>query len=137
MIAGLTLEQIAQLVHAQYLHIGENTTFGYGRFRIAQIGPAPFACQRSVSLRDFALEARCLDPAAARYELVPGSAGRLVQSVRVGNYLPQPPTRIVITAGDRPRTLFIPHREDCVLQRSVHNFLAPILDQVLESSSLA
>ena len=136
-MAGLSPRQISQLVLAQYLHIGENTTFGHGRFRIAQLGPDPFGWKRSVSLRELALESRYLDPAAAMFELPPGTAGRLVQAIRAGTYEPQSATRITINTGDRSRTLSVPHREDRALQRSVHTFLAPVLDHVLEASSLA
>jgi CRISPR-associated endonuclease Cas1 len=136
-ISGLTPRQVAQLVVAQYLHVGENTSFGHGRFRIAQLGPDPFAWKRAVSLRELAFEPRHLDQAAAKFDLPPGTAGQLLQSIRAGSYQPQPCTRLTISTGDRSRTLSIPHREDRALQRAVHAFLAPVLDHVLEASSLA
>ncbi|MCA9000100.1 MAG: CRISPR-associated endonuclease Cas1 [Planctomycetaceae bacterium] len=136
-ISGLSPMQIGQLVHAQYLHIGENTRFGHGRFRIAQLGPDPFACRRTVSLRELAFEPRHLDSAAEQYQLPPGRAGELVTAIRSAKYQPRQVNRIVIPSGQGTRQLAIPHVEDRVLQRAVHSFLAPTLDQVLEASSLA
>ncbi|MCA9065514.1 MAG: CRISPR-associated endonuclease Cas1, partial [Planctomycetaceae bacterium] len=136
-LTGLNPQQMAQLVLTQYLHIGENTRFGHGRFRIAQLGADPFGWKRSVSLRELALDPRHVDPAVAQFELDAGTASQLVQAIRMGSYQPQPCTRISVTTGDRDRTLAIPCREDRVLQRAVHTFLAPVLDRVLEAGSLA
>ncbi len=136
-LSGLSAHQIALLVQAQYLHVGENTRFGHGRFRIAQLGPDPFAAQRLVSLRQLAFHSKYLDAAAQKHELSPGRAGQLAQDVQAGSYKPQEPTRLTIKSGSRQRILTIPHPEDRVLQRAVHTFLAPTLDRVLEKSSLA
>lgn len=136
-LTGLSPAQVVHLVYSQYVHVGENTRFGHGRFRIAQLGLDPFACRRTISLRDLAFGPRFLDAAADRYGLEPGIARELARTIAAGTYEPRPPFRITIPSGSRERVLAIPHAQDRTLQRAVLDFLGPTLDRVLEASSLA
>lgn len=136
-LTGLTRQQVTHLVYGQYLHVGENTRFGLGRYRISQLGHDPFYCPRSVSLRDLAFGPRFLDTAAERYGLEPGRASELARSIAAGTYEPKQPFRITIPSGTRERVLAIPHPQDRTLQRAVLDFIGPTLDRVLEASSIA
>lgn len=136
-LTGLTREQVTHLVYAQYLHVGENTHFGHGRFRIIQLGNDPFPCQRAISLRDLAFGPRFLDTASDRYGLEPGRAREMSRSIAAGSYEPREPFRIKIASGARERVLSIPHPQDRTLQRAVLDFIGPTLDRALEASSIA
>ncbi len=126
------------LVCGQYVGAGESTRFGFGRYRIGELGPDPYACRRALGLVELAFESPSLDRAAERYGLESGQVGRSVCDVREGRYAPVSPARFTIEPKHgRPRTLAIPAREDRALQRAVLETLAPALDLLFEESSLA
>ena len=132
-----TRHDLETLVWGQYAGVGESTRFGHGRYRIAQLGHDPYACPRSVGLRELAFNSEFLDLAAERYDLEPGRAGELARTIRAGRYDPQPASVVHIGTGAKQRQLAIPHREDRVLQRAVLELIGPALDPLFESSSLA
>ncbi len=49
-LRGLRPEHAATLVLGQYVRAGQSTKFGFGRYRVAELGPDPAACPRAVSL---------------------------------------------------------------------------------------
>jgi CRISPR-associated protein Cas1 len=124
------------LVLGQYVRVGMSTRFGFGCYRIEELGPAPFRAQRSASLLDLALTDRRVDKLAALAELPAGVASRQVRAIRQGTYQPRPSVRLII-GGEHPRVLSIPAPEDRVLQRAVLDTIAPALDLFFEESSMA
>ena len=136
-LTDLTPEEIEDLVLGQYVGVGESTRFGFGRYRIAQLGPDPFPCRRAVSLLDLAFNARSLDEASHRYELDAGVVQPLAREAEAGTYTPSPPVKVTIRTGAKERELRIPVAADRALQRCVHELLAPALDLFFEESSLA
>ena len=126
-----------RLVWGQYVAVGDNTRFGFGRYRIGELGPDPAPCPRSVGLIRLALRPASIDQAAERYGVDSGVCAELVRRVERGVYQSQPYQRVTIQSGSRTRELSIPAKPDRVLQRAVHDLLAPALDLLFEESSLA
>jgi CRISPR-associated endonuclease Cas1 len=124
------------LVLGQYVRVGMSTRFGFGCYRIEELGPAPFRAQRSASLLDLAITDRRVDKLAALAELPAGVASRQVRAIRQGTYQPRPSVRLIV-GGEHPRVLSIPAPEDRVLQRAVLDTIAPALDLFFEESSMA
>ncbi|MBC7819071.1 MAG: CRISPR system precrRNA processing endoribonuclease RAMP protein Cas6, partial [Planctomycetaceae bacterium] len=136
-IAGVPIEFIPALVWGQYVGVGESTRFGFGRYRIVELGPEPFACPRSTELLDVALSSARLDRAAERYQLEPGAVSQAAQQVQRRTYAPQPPYQFELRESDRSRVLNIPQAVDRALQSAVCDWLAPVLEGFFEESSLA
>ncbi len=136
-IENLSPSEIETLIWGQYVGVGENTRFGHGHYRVAQLGSDPYSCPRSSGLRELAFGPQFLDAAAERYDLEPGRAGQLLRQIRAGTYTPQPPVQVILRTADKERILAIPKREDRTLQRAVLDFIGPALDKLFESSSLA
>lgn len=136
-IEGASHADIERLVWGQYVAVGDNTRFGFGRYRIVELGADPFRCERSVGLTHLALKPAAIDQAAERYGVDSGACAELVRRVNRGVYQSEPYHRVTITSGSRSRELSIPAKTDRVLQRAVHELLAPALDLLFEESSLA
>jgi len=124
------------LVLGQYLRVGGNTRFGFGAYRIEELGPSPYRVERSVSLLDLALEHPALDRYSAQMDVASGRTRHLVASIRDGTYQPRSAARVIL-GGDHPRILSIPAGEDRVLQRAVLETIAPAIDLFFEESSTA
>jgi CRISP-associated protein Cas1 len=124
------------LVLGQFLRVGGQTRFGFGCYRIEELGPAPFRAQRSMSLVELAITDRRVDRLASLAEVPSGVVSRQIRAIRQGTYQPRPPVRVIIGA-DNPRVLSIPAPEDRVLQRAVLDTIAPALDLFFEESSMA
>jgi group II intron reverse transcriptase/maturase/CRISPR-associated endonuclease Cas1 len=137
-LSDLKLADIRTLVWGQYVRIGESTRFGFGRYRINELGPEPFACRRAVSLLSLVANHPSIDESASRWELAGGEAREAARSLEAGDYAPQPHFRVEIPKpnGDT-RVLSIPSRLDRVLQRGLLEVLGPALDLFLEESSVA
>lgn len=130
----------AILVLAQYARVGEKTRFGFGAFRIEELGPNPFACPRSTSLLELALRSTRLNAIAEEYQLESGRMSALAGDVLAGRYQPGAPRKILIRTereDETPRLLCVPSREDRALQTAVLRQIAPALDLFFEESSLA
>jgi len=128
----------AALVWGQYARMGKNGRFGFGAYRIEELGPEPFASRRSEGLLELALRPAALDRAAGSAELPSGELGTAARHLIEGVYEPQPPTRFRIRSGDGSfRDLSVPPLVDRTLQRLVLDLLGPGLDQFFETSSLA
>lgn len=128
---------IPTLVWGQYVGVGGNTRFGFGRYRIAELGPDPTACHRSSSLLSLAFRPPHPDAAAARYHLESGVLSERIRGVLSDNWHPDPLSVIPIQQGEKQRLLTVPSRIDRALQRCVVELLTPAIDRLLESSSFA
>lgn len=127
----------AALVWGQYARVGKNTSFGFGDYRIEELGPNPYACQRASSLLELAWKAPQRDAIAHRSGLEPGELQHSIDRIRSGEYQPDPCQRLVIGPEEKRRELRIPSRRDRALQRLVLETIGAGLDQLFESSSFA
>lgn len=134
----VTPEAAGVLVWGQYVRIGEKTRFGFGRYRIEDLGPEPYACQRAAGLLELAARSPRLDQVSAEADLESGVLQQAMAELLAGRLEPQPHTRVEITsAAGKTRTLAIPSRRDRALQRVLLDQIAPALDLFFEESSLA
>ncbi|MEI7701157.1 MAG: CRISPR-associated endonuclease Cas1 [Planctomycetia bacterium] len=127
----------AALVWGQYARLGKNTSFGFGRYRIAELGPEPFACDRAVPLLETAWRHHSLDSVSAKAQLDAGVLGHAIEEIRSGCYQPQPHATVSIGSGEKVRMLKIPSRRDRALQRLVLEGIGPGIDHFFEHSSFA
>jgi len=126
------------LVWSQYVHVGETTRFGFGSFRLEELGPNPYPCERSDSLLDLAVSSTSLDHAALHSGLDPAQARHLARQVVDSRYEPLPRHDMWLEeAGKEPRRLSIPAAQDRALQRAVLEMISPGLDDLFEVSSFA
>lgn len=130
------------LVWGQYARVGENTRFGFGEYRIAELGPHPCPSPRSRSLLEWSLaSSEDEDPLSATAE-VSGLASGALHHARAraldGSYEPEPHTQLMLAPGTpKERWLSIPRPVDRALQRAVLHRLAPALDCMFETSAFA
>jgi len=128
----------AALVWGQYARLGKNLHFGFGAYRIEELGPDPYACRRAVGLTELALRSPSLDQLAEQAGLPSGELRAAADAVLRGEYQPAPPTTLTITDRDGDaRQLAVPRPRDRALQRLVLERLGPALDKFFEVSSLA
>lgn len=137
-LGGVPPEWAELLVLGQYARLGENTRFGFGAYRLAELGDDPFACPRAHSLAELAFLGPGLDRAAEQYGVPSGVVQVAARQVREGTYEPGPPLRIPWEKepGEQ-RYLSVPQPVDRALQRVVLDEIAPALDLLFEESSLA
>ncbi len=128
---------VPTLVWGQYIGVGANTRFGFGRYHIEELGPDPSACRRSTGLTELAFRHPAADNIAARYDIESGRLSEKIRELHSGTYEPDEPQDVWIDQGKRRRLLSIPPRLDRALQRCVNDLLAPAIDGFLENSSLA
>jgi CRISPR-associated endonuclease Cas1 len=134
---GVSERVAAALVLGQFVHIGGALNFGFGRYRIEELGAPSYPCSRWKSLAELALGETQLDLLAAEMELPSGILEAAARAIRNSSFQPEPHTRLVIQPDSRKRTLSIPSRRDRALQRGIHQFLAQAVDRLLEDSSIA
>jgi CRISPR-associated protein Cas1 len=128
----------AALVWGQYTRLGRNLHFGFGRYRIEELGDDPTACARAVPLLAICLPDDALVQAASVSQADPAATLRAAESLRAGTYRPAPGQVAQIVTGDGDtRTLCIPARVDRALQRALLARLGPPLDRLFETSSFA
>lgn len=124
------------LVWGQYVRAGLNTRFGFGSFRITELGPMMYPCRRAQSLLDLALRRVMLD--GADPDVPVGVLNHRADQLREGSYQPTTPMLVDLPDGDgSTRRLAIPSPEDRALQRAVLHALTPGLDVFLEDTSFA
>ena len=128
---------LSVLVTGQYTGAGNNTGFGFGRYRIEELGPDATACDRSISLTELAFRYPAADNVAVRYHLESGRLSEQIREIHAGRYVPSDYHHVWIDQGPKRRQLSIPSRLDRGLQRCVNDLLAPAIDRFLESSSFA
>ena len=128
----------AALVWGQYARLGKNLHFGFGAYRIEELGPDPYPCRRTVGLIELALRSPTLDRLAEQAGLPSGELRAAAETVLKGQYEPAAPTTFQITDRDgAARRLAVPPPRDRALQRLVLERLGPALDKFFEVSSLA
>ncbi len=134
------LEKLA-LVLGQYCRVGEGTRFGFGHYRITELGPDRYRVQRSQSLVERAigeLTAAQSEKIATKLNLGSGILTAALQQVRCGQYDCQPHYRVRIPKHDDGfRVLSIPTARDRATQQAVLPVLADGIDGFLESSAMA
>jgi CRISPR-associated endonuclease Cas1 len=128
----------AALVWGQYARLGKDTHFGFGVYRIEELGPDPYGCPRGASLLELALERPALDRAAADTGLPSGRVRAAAADAVAGEHAPEPPVcRCIASHDGTERILAVPAPVDRALQRAVLEQLAPALDRFFETSSFA
>jgi CRISPR-associated protein Cas1 len=126
------------LVWGQYARIGRNLHFGFGRYRIEELGADPTECRRSRSLLDLCLTPTAVTRAAGEHNLPLEKFRESAEQLRTANYQPGRPSRVVLHDPDgEPRTLLIPPVQDRALQRLILERLGPAVDRLFETSSFA
>ena len=129
---------LAALLWGQYAHVGKNLHFGFGRYRIEELGPDPTECPRARPLLDLCLSPMAIARAATEHELEPEAFRRSAEELRAGTYQPGPAHRLVLRSTDgEPRELHVPPIADRALQRLILARLGPALDRLFETSSFA
>ncbi|HMN95894.1 MAG TPA: CRISPR-associated endonuclease Cas1 [Phycisphaerales bacterium] len=132
---------VRALVLGQYVHVGQNSRFGFGGYRIEEVGADPFECARAVGLLELALRSSDVERAAELYDLPSGGLQKLRSAAAAGRHRAGPCVRVAIAKAeglDAPvRMLAIPPAPDRVLQKALHAALAPALDRFFEDSSIA
>jgi len=137
-LCKLSESQRACLVMGQYVRAGENTRFGFGDYRISELGVDPFAIERTSSLIDIALDSVDANRIAEEMGLESGLLSQALSRVRDGVYRCGAHFQIEIPkpSGGK-RTLSIPSPLDRAVQRVVLPVLTEGIDGFLESSSVA
>ncbi len=126
------------LVLGQYIRVGESARFGFGAYRIAELGEDKFACRRAQSLAELAFEPARVDAQAVEHSLAAGVLTLAAENAKRARHAPLAPIRFEIQEDDgRSRALSLPQPVDLALQRLVADLLAPSLDGFFEASSLA
>jgi len=129
---------LAALVWAQHARLGKNLHFGFGRYRIEELGPDRTECPRAAGLLEIALGHVRAIAMAQDQELETIRFCLAAEGVRSGTYQPSPPQRVVLrTPGGGERELQIPPRQDRALQRLLLARLGPAFDKLFETSSYA
>lgn len=129
---------LAALVWGQYTRVGRNLHFGFGRYRIEELGPDATDCRRAVPLLDLALAPSRVAAVAAEHDLHPEQFRTFADDLRAGTYRPDRPNRVVIRDSDGgTRELHVPSRRDRALQRLLLARLGPACDKLFETSSFA
>ncbi len=134
---GLSTRELMQLILGQFVHVGENTRFGFGRYQIEDSQLTPAAIQRSQSLVDYALSSTAIDSVATEYGLESGILRRSADEIDQGTYRCDPHYTVEIPKDGGSRTLRIPSLRDRALQRLILQRIAPAIDGFLESSAIA
>ena len=133
-----TPELLPLLVWGQYVRIGENTRFGFGDFRIEELGPDPFRVRRGSSFAEIAFSGSKVDRAAEEAQLPAGALRHAITEIRRGVYEPQPYKHLEIEKpSGGTRKLSIPSPRDKVLQRLLLDEIAPGIDGFLNNSAIA
>lgn len=131
-------EVIPVLVAGQYIRIGEMTRFGYGRYRIEELGPDPSACPRAATLLELAFRPEDVAEVGHESGLESGVLGAAKSIVLDGLHRPTAVQQVTIPKpGGGDRKLAIPSRLDRALQRLLLRRLGPAFDAVFEESSYA
>ncbi len=137
-LTGLSeLAKIA-LVLGQYVHVGENTRFGFGSYRIEELGNIAPICPRTASILDYAFKEDHIDQLSSDVGLESGILTLCVSAAINGEYFPDPPYQVHIEKkSGGMRTLSIPTIRDRAIQRLVMDAIAEPIDAFLESSAMA
>lgn len=134
----LTDFQKACLVMGQYSRAGENTRFGFGEYRIVELGDDPFAIHRTHSLIEHAIRSTDADRVAEEMALESGVLSQALSRVQEGSYQCGRHFRVAIAKpSGGERILAIPTPLDRAVQRVMLPVLTEGIDGFLKSSSMA
>jgi CRISPR-associated protein Cas1 len=136
-------EWIRPLVLGQYACVGEKTNFGLGRYAIEETQaclppgvPRYLRAPRAEPLARLAMAGPAMRHEAERLDVPLEDVRRLADQVCGGTFHPQPAARFLLP-DSKPRVISVPSRPERVLQRAVHELLAPVLDRFLSDSCIA
>lgn len=136
-------ELIRPLILGQYTAVGEKTNFGLGRYAIEEVqsalpehAPRYLRASRAVGLTELALNAPVVGRESERLNVSAARVRPLTQRILHGQYQPEAVERFLLP-GPKPRLIAMPSRAERVLQRAVHELLAPVFDQFLTDSCQA
>ena len=128
----------AALVWGQYARLGRNLHFGFGRYRIEELGDDPTACRREAGLLGLCLHDEALAQAAAASSADPHAVRQAAEDLVAGRYVPGPGQTLHLTDGQgRQRLLRVPSRIDRAVQRALLARLGPAVERLFETSSFA
>lgn len=137
-LSGITPDAARVLALGQYVRAGEGTKFGFGRYRIEELGAERAVCRRSASILELIQHGGNLARTAEAFGVPAAGLVAAVERLRRGDYRPAPAHRLKIARADgSPRQLAVPSRLDRALQRLILDAIAPGLDLFFEESSLA
>lgn len=127
---------IPMLVMGQYTRIGESTRFGFGRYRIMELGPDPYPCHRERNLLESAFDRGTRK--VAHHDSNADEFRQAFKQILCGDYTPDPHSRIQIRKANGDwRELSVPSARDRAIQRRLMEMLQPAMDSLFESSSFA
>lgn len=154
--ACLSDEQLYMLIIGQLLGVGQRRAFGYGRYQLLDAESKPLIARSAAqSLLEQSMQADNLELACAvvmdgdhdidvddgstpdnRPADADGKLMALAGQLRHGHYRPPPLNGFVHTDADGGmRPLAAPPVYDRVLQRAVHQLLAPLFDGIMDTGS--
>lgn len=148
-IENLDARDAWEWVMGQWVHVGENTRFGFGRYwicdshnldgfpNLAPIAAESLVCRPAKPLLDRCLENAEVDALASDMGLESGELSTIVAKSLAGEYHGDPHFRVKIPKGDGFRELSIPSPRDRGLQRLLLNRLGPALDECVQQASFA
>lgn len=135
---GLSELEKQLLVLGQYVHVGENTRFGFGAYQLPDCGELAPICPRTTSLMQHAFQTADVDRIGAEVGLESGVLSQTIAAVQNGAYQPEPPYVVDIPkSSGGTRTLCIPTLRDRAIQRILLEGIEQSIDAFLESSSMA
>jgi CRISPR-associated protein Cas1 len=147
-INRLPADWLPWLLLGQYLHVGEGTGWGLGRFRVRSAAYRE-RFHPSRSLLDRVLSPGNLVSAHLRVNEVPGldcvpptpptdlvaDTAALSNAVHSGSYIPGPLHGFEVTVHGKIRAIAVAGHADRLLQRSATDVLSPILDSLFNQCS--
>lgn len=143
-LEGLSQDWRRLLVLGAYLHVGQKTHYGLGRYVVTGTSEAsapafaPGCSLLECAAREDVLERACEHVLADEEEPEEPDLGRLHRQLLAGRYEPPPLHGFVEPKDDGGvRPLAVPSLRDRVAQRAAVEVLAPALDTLLEDSSFA
>lgn len=156
-LAGVPEEWLMPLTLGQYLHVGEKTHYGLGRYAVAEAGSAgsdPFRpartaferIQNPTLLQESLAHVLSHSKAAGVDGFSPEDyagfedtcAGQLGEELKTGAYRPSPLLGFVVPKpGGRVRPVVVPTVRDRTAQRAACALLGPAVETLLEDCSYA
>ncbi|MEQ1906783.1 MAG: CRISPR-associated endonuclease Cas1, partial [Pirellulaceae bacterium] len=126
------------LTIGQYLHVGENTRFGFGKYRILELEEDDWPCWRHHSYLHEAFQPAAIADVANEFNIESGELSATAETIVRGSFTPQSCVKIEIEKpGGGTRVLSIPTRRDRAVQRLILEPVAAAINGFLEDSAVA